>query len=52
MEERDESLYAFKNIRVIRAKLLIVFLSKWDNLILDDDNLKLELLILQYLNLL
>lgn len=41
MEERDESLYAFKNIRVIRAKLLIVFLSKWDNLILDDDNLNL-----------
>lgn len=39
MKEQEESLYAFKNIRMIEPKLLVVFLSKWDNLTLDDDNL-------------
>jgi len=41
MEEREASLYALKNIRMLTAKLLVVFLSKWDNLTLDDDNLSL-----------
>lgn len=41
MNEREESLYALKNIRKLTEKLLVVFLSKWDNLTLDDDNLSL-----------
>lgn len=41
MQEREESLYALKNIRQLAPKLLVIFLSRWDKLILDDDNLTL-----------
>lgn len=41
MNEREESLYALNNIRTIEAKILVNFLSKWDNLVLDDDNLNM-----------
>lgn len=41
MKEREEALYALKNIRKVAPKLLVVFLSKWDNVSIDDDNLSL-----------
>ncbi len=41
MNEKDESLYALKNIRTINPKIFVVFVSKWDDLLLDDENLTL-----------
>ena len=41
MNKKDESLYALKNIRMINPKIFVVFVSKWDDLLLDDENLTL-----------
>jgi hypothetical protein len=39
MEERDEALYTFKNIRKIDSKILIVCVNKWgDNFSIEDEN--------------
>ena len=39
MEDRKEASYAYKNIRMITAQNLIVFVSKWNNISFDDNNL-------------
>lgn len=39
MEEREEAEYVYKNIRIITAKSLIVFVSSWSNIEFDDNNL-------------
>ncbi len=39
MENRKEAEYAYKNIRMITARSFIVFVSAWENIVFDDDNL-------------
>ena len=41
MSSRDEALYSYKNIRLIKPKIRIVFVSNWDNLKLNDENSKI-----------
>ena len=41
MEDRQEAEYAYKNIRMITARSLIVFVSKWHDINFDDDNLSI-----------
>ena len=41
MAERDEALYTLENIRKINSKILVVFVSKWDDLTLDDENISI-----------
>ena len=39
MNEKEESLCTLRNIRKITARTLVVFVNKWDNLSLDDENI-------------
>ena len=39
MSGKEESLYTLKNIRMIDAKVLVIFVSQWDDLVLDDEYL-------------
>ncbi|CAA6809272.1 MAG: TrkA domain protein [uncultured Sulfurovum sp.] len=39
MENRKEAEYAYKNVRMITTKSMVVFVSKWDDMRIDDDNL-------------
>ena len=41
MEERKEAEYAYKNVRMITARELIVFVSSWSDMVFDDDNLNI-----------
>ena len=41
MSSRDEALYSYKNIRLIKPKIRIVFVSNWDDLKLNDENTKI-----------
>jgi len=41
MAEKDEALYTLENIRKINSKILVVFVSKWDDLTLDDENISI-----------
>jgi len=41
MENRQAAEYAYKNIRMITARSLVVFVSKWDDLAFNDDNLSI-----------
>ncbi|HHD81911.1 MAG TPA: hypothetical protein ENK82_08350 [Campylobacterales bacterium] len=41
IEDRKEAEYAYKNVRMIRSKTLIVFVSMWDDLSVEDDNVKI-----------
>ena len=41
MENRKEAEYAYKNVRMITAKSLVVFVSTWSDIEFDDDNLSL-----------
>ena len=38
LEDKLEAEFTYKNIRFIDKKIFIVFVSKWDDLSLDDDN--------------
>ena len=39
MSERKEAEYAYRNVRMVTPKNFVVFVTKWDDLIIDDDNL-------------
>lgn len=39
IEDRKEAEFAYKNIRLIRPRSFVVFVSKWDDIEFDDDNL-------------
>jgi len=39
MDEKKEAEYAYKNIRMITTKNFVVFVSKWEEIDFDDDNL-------------
>jgi len=41
MNEKEESLYTLNNIRSINPKIFVVFVSKWDDLVVDDENITL-----------
>lgn len=41
MDNVKEAQYAYKNVRMITTKTLIVFVSMWDNLTIKDDNVKI-----------
>lgn len=41
MENKEEALAIYKNIRLIAPKIRIIFSSKWDNLSIHDDNIKI-----------
>lgn len=41
MENRKEAEYAYKNVRMITAKSLVVFVSTWSDIEFDDDNLSI-----------
>jgi len=41
MQERKEAEYAYKNVRMITARDLIVFVSSWRDMLFDDDNLNI-----------
>ena len=41
MSEKDESLCTLENIRKILPKIFVVFVSKWDNLQLNDENISI-----------
>ncbi len=41
MENREEILATYRNIRMINPKLRIVYSSKWDDLYINDDNIKI-----------
>jgi hypothetical protein len=41
MEDRQEAEYTYKNIRMITARSLVVFVSKWNDLNFNDDNLSI-----------
>jgi len=41
MEQRKEAEYAYKNVRMITARDLIVFVSSWHDMVFDDDNLNI-----------
>ncbi|CAA6809150.1 MAG: TrkA domain protein [uncultured Sulfurovum sp.] len=38
MENKKEAEYAYKNIRMITSKSMVVFVSKWESVDVDDDN--------------
>jgi len=40
MEDREEGFATYRNIRLIAPRLRIVFSSKWDDLYINDDNVK------------
>ena len=40
MEDREEGFATYRNIRLIAPRLRIVFSSKWDDLYINDDNIK------------
>jgi hypothetical protein len=40
MNNKDESLYSYKNIRIIKPKIRVIFVSNWDELKLSDENTK------------
>jgi len=39
IENRKEAEYAYKNVRMITAKVLVVFVSMWEDISFDDDHL-------------
>lgn len=39
IEDRKEAEFAYRNIRLIRPKSFVVFVSNWDDIKFDDDNL-------------
>jgi len=41
MNEEKEAEYTYKNVRMITEKSFIVFVSKWENLEFDDENLSI-----------
>jgi len=41
MENKEEILATYRNIRMINPKLRIVYSSKWDDLYINDDNIKI-----------
>jgi hypothetical protein len=41
MNNKDEALYSYKNIRIINPKLRVIFVSDWDELKLNDENTQL-----------
>jgi len=41
MQDRKEAEYAYKNIRMITARDLIIFVSSWSDMVFDDDNLNI-----------
>ncbi len=41
MKGRDEAIYSYKNVRMIDKKIRIVFVSQWDGLALEDENMSL-----------
>jgi len=40
MNNKDESLYSYKNISIIKPKIRVIFVSNWDELKLSDENTK------------
>ncbi|NEW60109.1 hypothetical protein GSY74_02330 [Sulfurovum sp. bin170] len=40
MNDREEAIYSYKNVRMLYPKLRIIFVSKWDDLELDDSYVK------------
>ena len=41
LEDRKEAEFSYKNIRFINKKVFIVFVSKWDDLCIDDENVNI-----------
>jgi len=41
MSSREEGVYSYRNVRLLYPKLRIIFVSKWDDMKMDDDNLKI-----------
>jgi hypothetical protein len=41
MESREEEITVYRNIRLLAPKLRIVFSSKWDDLSINDNNIKI-----------
>ena len=41
MNEKNEALATLKNIQNINPKTLVVFANKWDNLVLDSENVSI-----------
>ncbi|MCH9739930.1 MAG: hypothetical protein K0U38_03695 [Epsilonproteobacteria bacterium] len=41
MQNRDEANYSYRNIRMLYPKIRIVFVSKWDDLKLNDENVNI-----------
>jgi len=41
MENKEEGIAIYRNIRLLEPKLRIVFSSKWDDLSIKDDNIKI-----------
>jgi len=41
MSERDESLVTLENIEKINPKLMVVFVSKWDDLVIEKENVSI-----------
>jgi hypothetical protein len=39
IDNRKEAEYAYKNVRMVQTKTLVVFVSKWEDLEIEDDNL-------------
>ncbi|SFV62895.1 TrkA domain protein [hydrothermal vent metagenome] len=40
MNDREEAIYSYKNVRMLYSKLRIIFVSSWDDLELDDTYVK------------
>jgi len=41
MDDKKEALYAYKNVRMLREKTYMVFVSKWEDIELDDENVSI-----------
>ncbi len=41
IKDRDEAIYSYKNVRMLDQKIRIVFVSLWDDLLLEDENMSL-----------
>ena len=41
IKDRDEALYSYQNVRMVDLKIRIVFVSLWDDLVLEDENMSL-----------
>ncbi len=41
MSEKDEALVTLENIEKINPKVMLVFVSKWDDLVLDNENISI-----------